>query len=173
QSRLCFSGRPKRWWIYFPSSVKKGDTSDFDALPPRCFSRRVGVHECAVQTEGAGYLGVTSIDNSARRPGLSELPRRIPLFDQNSLVTCHEGIVPPFMIWRVLCKVVLAYTIVIMNFEYDQIVTRQALPVAQSQRIRHDGRTVDIAPYVDQGESSMFLESTRHNLGAQDWFATR
>src|SRR5262245_34306048 len=40
--------RPAKALDLFLPSVKKGYTSHFDAFPLRCFSRRVGVLECAV-----------------------------------------------------------------------------------------------------------------------------
>src|SRR5215472_13188913 len=152
------------------SSVEKGDTSHFDALPFWRMRRCIGVVERGVKTECAGRITVTHTGISVRTAGSSQPSRGIPLLDQYDLVPRHERVIPPLMSWPVLCEVVLAYTIVIVDFEDHQVITRHGLPIAQCQRAAHYGRVINIAPHVDEGKPLAIVQSTRHDFGGQKRF---
>ena len=148
----------------FPPSGKKGDTSHLNALPVRRISRRVGVAESGVETECAGRIAVTHSGISVHTVRLRQLSGGIPLLYQYHFVPCHERVIPPLMIWGVLCEVVLTDTIVIVDFEYHQIIRSHALSITQRQWVAHHGRMINVAPHVDEGEPFALFQRTRHEV---------
>ena len=124
-----------------------------DAPTLRCIRRCGWIIEGAMKTKSTGRIRSNCV--SICTVGASEFAERVPLFDEQYLITGQSRIKVPLMVVRILCKVVLADSIVIVNFENDQILGSYAGGVAERQWIGLHRLPINISPYIDDRETTV------------------